>query len=307
MKGLEWKITFLGTSAALPNANRGLSGQLLETQGGSILIDCGEGTQLQLFKIGAKVNRIDFILISHLHGDHFYGIPGLLSSFHLLGRVKPLTIIGPEGIKSILDFLIKLSHEKLSYELHVLELKHEDKKVIFSNNELEIESFPLLHSIPTYGYQVKSVKTELNLDKGKIMALNIGIDWYKKLKAGADYVDEHGLIVKNEMLTLPPIQGNSYAYCSDTKYFLKLSDYVKGVSMLYHESTFTDEHEMEAQNRSHSTASQAAKIAHNAKAKQLVLGHFSSRYKDLSVFKTEAQRYFREVILAEDLMEIKFH
>ncbi len=298
------KLSILGTSAALPAKNRNLSAHLLEIDGHSLLFDCGEGTQFQLKKYKKKIHNISCIFISHFHGDHLFGLPGLISSMHLLDRVKPLTIYGPEGLEQIIKSIYSLSKTKIKYPIEFVVVSGNTKVKILENKYFSVYSFPLKHSIETYGYMFEKAKDLLNIKKQFVKSNKIPVEWFVKIKQGEDYIDDLGNVFKNKDITEPEKDIISYAYCSDTVYFEDLANWVKNVGLLYHESTFLNENKEDAKDKKHSTAQQAAMIANKAGVKKLLLGHFSSRYTDVSDFEKEAKPYFDNVILGKEGLEI---
>lgn len=264
------------------------------------LIDCGEGTQVQLRKQKVKFSRISHIFISHLHGDHFFGLPGLVSTFRLLGREKELHIYGPKGIKEAITLLFKLSDSWTNYPLYFHELTSKKSILLFEDEKVEVRTIPLKHRIYTNGFlfREKPAQRSLNIEAVR----NYGIDKsaFNNIKNGKDAQALNGDLIKNELLTFDPPKIKSYAFCSDTVYNEDIVPIIQGVDVLYHESTFLDAEEHLCQKTKHTTAKQAAAIAKMAQVTMLVLGHYSTRYKSLELFKQEAQAVFSEVELAED-------
>lgn len=295
------KLTILGCHSATPRENKHTTSQLLEVGGNLFLIDCGEGTQIQLRKIKVKFSRIQHIFISHLHGDHFYGLIGLISTFRLLGRTAMLHIYGPKGIKEIITLQLKLAKSWTDYPLHFHELEQDSSQVVFEDETVRVETLPLDHRIYTNGFlfTTQASKRKMNLDA--IKDFDLLPFHFKQLQQGADVTLEDGRILENEVYTLPPSKSKKYAYCSDTAYFEPLVPGIKEVDLLYHEATFLEKNSDLAANTKHSTAKQAAQIAKMANVKQLMLGHFSNRYPNKEDFITEASDTFQNVILAEDL------
>lgn len=293
------KLTILGSGSAVPNLNRGVTAQFLNFNERRILIDCGEGTQLQLRRYKVKFQRLQYIFISHLHGDHFLGIFGLLSSMNLLGRTNKLTIYGPEGLEEIVRHQFKITNVYLDYEMEFVTLNLSGKEKIFEDNSIEVYAFPLKHRTTCYGYFFQEKVRPLNIDKTKIQAYQLTIDEILAVKKGVNVVRDSG-IISNEELTLPPAPLANYAYCTDTQYIPHLADWVKGARLLYHEATFTNTHADRAKATGHSTAEQAAMIAKSAQVERLLLGHFSSRYKETTALKNEAQTIFENVTCVED-------
>ena len=297
------KLTILGSCSAYPTIKRFTTSQILENNGKSYLIDCGEGTQIQLRKNKIKFNTIEHIFISHLHGDHYFGLPGLILTFNLLGRKKPLKIYGPEGIKEIITFLMKKGNTWTNYKLEIVELKNIIPEIILNTTNFSVTTIPLTHGIYTNGFlfRKKTITHKLIIDK----AIELGIDktQYAGIKLGKDGVTENGKIIKNRELVEPLVPDITYAFCSDTIFDRKIIQQIRNCDLLYHESTFLKKHENFATKTFHSTAEQAGIIANESNAKKLILGHFSSRYKDLNLFLEEAKTKFKNVDLA---LENKF-
>jgi ribonuclease Z len=276
------------------------SAQYLEINGEHMLIDCGEGTQMQLRKFGVKFSRIKHVFISHLHGDHFYGLIGLISTFGLLNRQTDLHIYGPAGLKEIIQLQLKLSKSWVDFQLHFHELSSTSSEMILDTDKVEVTTVPLRHRIYTNGFlfREKPAKRKLNME---VISKHKEIDIcdYQNLKDGKDFIESDGHRVENEELTFDPALPLSYAYCSDTTYYENVIHQIENVDLLYHESTFLEEHQDLAETTRHSTAAQAAKIASIAKAGKLILGHFSSRYKDPQLFLKEALEHFGTTELCE--------
>lgn len=294
------KLNILGCHSATPLENAHTTSQVLEVKDHIFLIDCGEGTQIQLRNQKIKFSRIKHIFISHLHGDHFYGLVGLVSTFRLLGRTADLHIYGPKGIKEVLTLQLKLANSWTNYNLFFHELEQEESVLIFKDDSLSVHTIPLDHRVYTNGFLFEEKPGLRRLDKEKIKNYDIPHYDFQQLKLGKDLVLEDGTVVQNDRVTLNPKPIKRYAFCSDTAYNESIVPLVEGVDLLYHEATFLDAHENLAEKTKHSTATQAAKIAQLAKVKRLVLGHFSSRYRDKNGFLTEAAPFFDEVELAVD-------
>ena len=295
------KLTILGCHSATPRENKHTTSQLLEVGGNLFLIDCGEGTQIQLRKSKVKFSRIQHIFISHLHGDHFYGLIGLISTFRLLGRTAMLHIYGPKGIKEIITLQLKLAKSWTDYPLHFHELEQDSSQVVFEDETVRVETLPLDHRIYTNGFLFTTQASKRKMNVDAIKDFDLLPFHFKQLQQGADVTLEDGRILENEVYTLPPSKSKKYAYCSDTAYFEPLVPGIKEVDLLYHEATFLEKNSDLAANTKHSTAKQAAQIAKMANVKHLMLGHFSNRYPNKEDFNTEASDTFQNVILAEDL------
>ena len=294
------QLTILGCNAATPRKNAQTTAQLLEINGQMVLIDCGEGTQIQLRKLGIKFARIQHIFISHLHGDHFYGLIGLISTFRLLGRTADLHVYGPKGIKEVITLQLKLAKSWTDYNLFFHELEEEVATLILDHEKFTVETLPLDHRVYTNGYLFREKEGKRKINSTAVANYGVDLADMENLKQGKDIQLPNGDWVENQLLTFDPAPPKSYAFCSDTAYKPDLAELVQGVSCLYHEATFLDTHQDLAVKTKHSTAEEAAQIAAKAEVGQLILGHFSSRYPDLNVFIEQAQRHFQNVHLAED-------
>jgi len=296
---MSLKLTILGCHSATPRVNAHPTSQFLEIKNHSFLIDCGEGTQVQLRKYSIKFQKIKHIFISHLHGDHVFGLVGLISTFSLLNRESELHVYGPKGIKEIITLQLKLSNSWTHFLLIFHELTSKKSELIFEDENAEIFTIPLDHRIYTNGFLFKEKLGERKLNISTIGEYReIEICDYQNLKNGRDFKLNNGEILKNELLTLDPPKPKSYAFCSDTAYFPQIIPLIKNVSCLYHESTFLKDKENLALKTKHSTAEQAATIAEQANVKQLIIGHYSGRYKNKEAFKTEASAIFKNTLLA---------
>ena len=295
------KLTILGCHSATPRENKHTTSQLLETKGNLFLIDCGEGTQMQLRRSKIKFSRIQHVFISHLHGDHFYGLIGLISTFRLLGRTAPMTIYGPKGIKEIITLQLKLAKSWTNYELHFRELDTTIPELLYEDENVSVSTLPLDHIVYTNGFlfNTKSLKRKINTEA--LGTLNLKPFHYDQLQKGLSIELENGETIENHILTLPPDPPKKYAFCSDTAFHEALIPEIKGVDLLYHEATFLEQHKDLAKKTKHSTAKEAAVIAKKAEVKQLMLGHYSNRYSDKNEFVKEASSIFENVILSEDL------
>ena len=292
------KLTILGSFSAYPSFKGFTTSQVLEHNGKSFLIDCGEGTQIQLRKNKIRFNSIEDVFISHLHGDHYFGLPGLILTFNLLGREKPLNIFGPKGIKEIITSLMKVGKTWTNYKLNFIELNSTKPELILNKNNFTVTTIPLYHRIYTNGFLFRKKTTSHKLIVQK--AINLGIDktQFAGIKLGKDGVTEKGEIINNIKLVEPLSPDIVYAFCSDTLFNLKITEQIRECDLLYHESTFLKKDENFAINTFHSTAEQAAIIAKNSNVKKLILGHFSSRYNDLNLFLEEAKTIFNNSELA---------
>ena len=295
------ELTILGCHSATPRENKHTSSQLIEVAGNLFLIDCGEGTQMQLRKSKAKFSRIKHIFISHLHGDHFYGLIGLISTFRLLGRTTDLHIYGPVGIKESITLQLKLANSWTNYSLCFHELSSTESELIYEDEGVTVSTIPLDHRVYTNGFLFTTKSKMRKINTQAIEGLELEHFHFKQLQQGQSIELSNGELIENEKLTFSPDPPKQYAYCSDTAYNEKIIPLIKGVDLLYHEATFLESHSDLAEKTKHSTALQAAKIAQAAQVKKLVLGHYSNRYDDKAAFIDEASRIFEMVFLAEDL------
>ena len=294
------KLTILGCYAATPRTFTNPTSQILEIKNRLFLIDCGEGTQVQLRKNKIRFSKINHIFISHLHGDHFFGLIGLVSTFTLLNRNTDLHIHGPKGIKEIIKLQLRLANSWTNYNLHFHELESNESEIIFEDDKVVVKTIPLKHRIYTNGFlfEEKIDKRKLNTDA--VQNYEIDKCYYQNIKNGKDITLDDGRVIENAQLTFDPKPPMRYAFCSDTKYNEDIIPIIDGVDVLYHESTFLQSEESLAGKTMHSTAKEAATIALKANVKQLVLGHYSTRYENISLFKEEAETIFPEVLLADD-------
>lgn len=295
---MRFEVTILGSSSATPIYNRNPTAQLLNCNEKFYLIDCAEGTQQQLIRFGLKASRIDHIFISHLHGDHYFGLIGLLSSMHLNGRIKPVHIFGPAAIREILELQFKHSDTTLKYELVYHITNSVRPEIIFENADLTVETIILNHRIPCTGFRFTEKKRLRKLLIDKLEAEQVAVELYPLLKRGLDLTLPDGNLLKNEDYTTDSADPKSYAYCSDTLYDESYFDSIKGCDTLYHEATFLHEMLERANETHHTTALQAAQVAQIVGAKKLLIGHFSSRYKTLNELLEEAQSVFESTSLA---------
>jgi ribonuclease Z len=300
------KVTILGCYAATPRTLTHPTSQVLEIKNHLFLIDCGEGTQVQLRKQKVRFSKINHIFISHLHGDHFFGLPGLVATFRLLGRVNPLHIYGPKGIKEAVTLLLKLGDSWTNYPLHFHELSSQAPEVVFEDKKVTVTTIPLDHRVYTNGFLFREKVGSRKLEAQAVEAHGIDSCYFQNIKDGKDAPNKAGEIIPNAQLSSDPKPTKSYAFCSDTAYFPKIIAQIKEVTVLYHESTFLESESDLATKTKHSTASQAAKIAEAAGVKSLILGHYSTRYDGLQPFKEEAEVYFKPVLLADDGREFEF-
>jgi ribonuclease Z len=303
---MSFHVTILGSGAALPTANRAPSSQYVVCNERHILIDCGEGTQTQLRKYKVHIQRITHILISHLHGDHYFGLVGLLSTLHLLGRDKGLTVYGPEPLEGIIRQQLEIGDTKLGFSLNFVPLNGKEHKLIFEDNKVEIWCFPLRHRIPTNGFVIREKPKERSLDGERFRRDGLSLELIPYFRRGEDVVREDGIRLRADDYSFPAPTPKSYAYCSDTIYDPTLISYIKNVSILYHEATFLHEKLERAKATFHTTASQAAEIAKAAEVEKLLLGHLSARYENGRDHEREARKIFENTQVVEDGDQFKF-
>jgi len=294
------KLNILGCFSATPRRDTNPTAQVLEINNHLFLIDCGEGTQVELRRNKIKFARIKHIFISHLHGDHFFGLVGLISTFRLLTRETELHIHCPKGLKEVITLQMKLADSWTNYPLYFHELTSDVSELIFEDDKVEVWTIPLDHRIYTNGFLFKEKVGERHLNMPAVIEANIDIAYYNKLKQGHDVLNNDGVLIDHQKVTLAPNPPKSYAFCSDTSYKESIVPIIKDVDVLYHESTFLEKHAHLAPKTKHSTAKEAATIAKMANAKTLILGHYSTRYDDLNEFKLEAETIFKPVKLAKD-------
>nr|WP_294946843.1 ribonuclease Z [uncultured Mucilaginibacter sp.] len=295
---MKFEVTILGSSSATPIFNRNPTAQILNINEKLYLVDCAEGTQQQMLRFDVKASRIDYIFISHLHGDHYLGLVGLLSSMHLNGRKKALKVFCPPALKEIIDLQLKYSETTLHYPVEFIFTSDERPMLILDNQDVLVETIPLDHRIPTTGFLFKQKKRQRKLIKEKLEELDIPVAFYTALKKGRDYDAPDGTIYKNDTLTIDSEEPKSYAYCSDTLYNPRYFEQITGATLLYHEATFLNEMLDRAQITHHTTALQAAEVAVKTNAGKLIIGHFSARYKTLNELLDEAQSVFPNTELA---------
>ncbi len=305
---MTFELTILGTSAAVPYKNRFLSGQILNIHGELFLIDCGEAAQFRFQHLGIKHSRLNHIFISHLHGDHCFGIFGLLTSMAMMGREMPIHIYAPEGMEAMIEAVFKATYYKSPFKIHFYVLNtegpHSNATLIFENDKLTVHSFHLNHRVPTCGFIFREKPFPRNIIPEKIKQYNLTYENIKAVKQGFDMKYKEptmeGLIIPNSELTMPPLIPRSFAYCSDTTYFEPILPHVEGVDLLYHEATFLDNMKEHAFMAGHTTALEAGMMAQKARVKQLIIGHYSARYDDLEVLLLEAKTQFPNTVLGMD-------
>lgn len=297
---MNFNVLILGSNSAIPTANKFPSSQLITVNHKYYLIDCGEGTQMQLRRYSAKFQRIEHIFISHLHGDHFFGLIGLLMTMQLLGRDKPLTIFAHEGLQEVIELQLKLSGGQFSFPLSFYTIKRGETGVLLNDGNVEVHTFPLDHRIACNGFLFKEVERPRHILKDRADEYEISISQFQNLKLGLDVENVNGELIKNELVTSAPDKVRSFAYCSDTGYNESIVQHISGCDLLYHEATFGDDMIKRAKETRHSTARQAATIAQLAKVKKLLIGHFSVRYESPAQLLKEALEVFENTVVAKE-------
>lgn len=293
-------LTILGCHAATPRTITNPTSQVLGIKNHLFLIDCGEGTQVQLRKNKVKFSKINHVFISHLHGDHFYGLIGLISTFALLNRSTDLHIYGPKGVKEVITLQLRLSNSWVNYGLFFHELESKESVIIFEDKNVMVKTIPLQHRIYTNGFLFEEKIGDRKLNINAIQEYKIESCYYQNIKNGKDITLDDGQVIANDLLSFDPIPPKKYAFCSDTVYNPSMVSIIQNATVLYHEATFLESEVELATKTMHSTAKQAANIALQANVGQLILGHYSTRYDDKQLFQTEASSVFGKVLLAED-------
>ena len=294
------KLTILGCYAATPRTITNPTAQVLEIRNHMFLIDCGEGTQVQLRKNKLKFSKLNHIFISHLHGDHFYGLVGLISTFMLLNRQTDLHVYGPKGLKEIVLLQLRYANSFTGYNLYFHELESKESEVVFEDDKVLVKTIPLKHRIYTNGFLFQEKPKERKLNIEAVEKYNIDPVYYRKIKYGGDITLDNGTMVPNIELTFDPEPTKSYAFCSDTMYDESIIPIIRDASVLYHETTFLESEADKAEKTMHSTAKEAALIARKASVGELILGHYSTRYDNIEVFRDEAVAIFPNTVLGDD-------
>jgi len=264
------------------------------------MIDCGEGTQIQISEYKIKATKIEYIFISHLHGDHFFGLIGLITSYNLNHRQKPLTIFCPKGLEEIIRLQLKFSDTQLRFELIFIEIEAVNGNVILDTPDFTVSTLQMNHRIPCAGFLFREKNPERRIIKDSLAKYKVDVEQIPALKAGKDYVAEDGTVIANTLITEPPHKERTYAFCTDTSYLESVVPYIKDVDLLYHEATFAADLHERAKETFHSTAPEAAAIAKKAGVKKLLIGHFSARYRELDILLNEAKAVFPHTELAEE-------
>lgn len=289
-------VTILGNNSAVPAFDRHPTSQVVTHDGNNYLVDCGEGTQIQLINYKIRRSKISHIFISHLHGDHYFGLIGLINSFSLLSRLQELHIFAPTPLKEIIDLQLKVADTKLTYDLHIHAIT--GPATILETEKLTVKCFRTNHRIECYGFSFAEKKSPRKLNPDKAKEYEIPASFYERLTNGEDYTNKEGTVIKNELVTDPAKPGKKYAYCADTKYDESIIPHIKGADMIYHETTYLDNLRERAEMRFHSTTKQAAALAKKAGVKKLLIGHFSSKYDTLKEFEQESREIFENTELA---------
>ena len=301
---MTFELTVLGSGSGAPTPSRYNSAQVLNVHERFVLIDCGEGTQFQLRRNSINFNRIELVLISHLHGDHFFGLAGLLNTMHLLGRTKDIHIAGHENLKDFIDTVFSISHFKPGYSIIFHKIEKNRQGLLLEMEKYKVDVFPLKHRITSTGFRITESPTESRIKKEFIFRHNPSVDEIKAIKSGGDFTDKNGTLITNSDIMIPAPPPRSFVYASDTSYFPEIVPYIENADLLYHEATFDRSKYINAREKFHSTAEEAATIAKAAKVKQLLIGHFSARYKDANILLTEACDIFPDTIAAHDGLRI---
>ncbi len=295
----DFRVHILGCSAAIPTSERHTTAQLLNYHNKYFLLDCAEGTQMQLRRLRLPMMKINHIFISHMHGDHYLGLPGLMFSYHLLGRTKTLNIYAPDGLKEIIELQFRISDLKTSYPIKY-HLISQGNQLLYEDTNISVEAIEMHHRLKTYGFLFREKPALRNMRKDAIEKYNIPVEEISRLKAGGDFVTPDGKLITNDNITIDPPPIRKYAFCSDTGYTEQYIDQIKNADLLYHEATFLHDKVDIARQKTHCTTIDAANIAQKAGVKQLMLGHYSARYDDMKLFEEEAKTVFHNTILAEE-------
>lgn len=291
-------VTILGNNSAVPAHDRHPTAQAVTIDGEVLLLDCGEGTQLQIKEYCVKRSKINYIFISHLHGDHYFGLIGLLSSMALINRTQQLHLFAPPALKDLIDLQLKVSDSTLPYQLIFHPLV--EPGILVSEKKFTVEAFKVEHRIECYGFLIRESHSPRKINPQKTLEYEVPASFYDRLQHGEDYWTKSGNCIKNEWVTLPGKKNKAYAYSADTLFTTSFLPVIKGVDLLYHEATYLDDFEDQAKSRFHSTARQAAMIAGQAGAHRLLLGHFSSKYKSLELFESQSKAIFPNTDLSKE-------
>jgi ribonuclease Z len=302
---MTFTVTILGSGAAIPTSDRNPTAQVVNIRNQLLLLDCGEGTQMQLRKAGIRIQKISHIFITHLHGDHYFGLIGFLNSLHLLGRTQELHLYGIQPLSELIDMQLSLSRTTLQYPLIFHPVNTEENAVILDDKHFFVSTIPLNHRVPTCGFLIKEKPEKRKIRKDFLKAARVPVEFFERIKDGEDFIDETGNIHPNHLITSDPPPVKSYAYCTDTAYEESIIPIVSNCDLLYHEATFMEDKAADARAKFHSTAKEAATIALKANVKKLVIGHFSARYNDTDGLLKEAMDVFPDTMLAYDGLNIQ--
>jgi ribonuclease Z len=302
---MNFTLKVLGTASALPTTERYPSAQVLDVRGRLFMIDCGEGAQIQLRKAGVSFLKIEHICLSHIHGDHLFGLFGLLSTMGMLGRSSDLDIYAPASFRPVLDFFLSSFGEGIKFGINFVPLEMKEPEVVYENRTVELLAFPLNHRVDTYGFMIREKLPPYNVHKEAISRYGLSLTEIGTLKRGEDVLRPDGSVVRSDEAAYVPYVPRSYAYCSDTAPFPELSRWIAGVDLLYHEATFPAEMSEMAEKTFHSTTLQAAQTALDAGAKRLLVGHYSSRFPSVDFYLDELKTVFPNAELAHDLDEFE--
>ncbi len=296
----KFEVHILGCGSALPTARHFPTSQVVNLREKLFMIDCGEGAQMQLRRSRLKLSRLNHIFISHLHGDHCFGLPGLISTLSLLGRLAPLHIYGPEGLEEAVHHMLQAFGVHLDYEVVVHSVSTTEHTLVYQDRSVSVYSLPLFHRVPCTGYLFRESQPLPHIRREMIDFYGVPLSQINNIKAGADWTTPDGNVIPNSRLTYPAEPARSYAYCSDTVYLPQLAEHLRGIDLLFHEATFADEYLQRAKETRHSTASQAATLARDCEAKRLCIGHFSARNDDETILLQQAQTLFPKTVLARE-------
>ncbi len=291
-------VTILGNNSAVPAFDRHPTSQVVTHDGISYLVDCGEGTQIQMINYKIRRGKISHIFISHLHGDHYFGLAGLINTFGLLKHPQDLHVFGPSPLRQIIDLQLKVAKTTLPFNLYFHTI-HQGG-LLFENEKIEISCFPTDHRIECYGFLFREKKLPRKIDVGKVEAAGVPVTFYKKLEMGMDFINKNEELIKNELLTDKAAPGKVYVYCADTRYDERILPILQNADLIYHETTYLDNLRERAIERFHTTSRQAATIARKAQVKKLLIGHFSSKYAVLDEFENEAREIFENTEIARE-------
>ena len=297
---MNFELNILGCGSAKPTTRHQPTSQILNVRGKFFMIDCGEGAQAQMQQMGLSMANIGHIFISHNHGDHVFGLPGLIGTMDLLGRTAELHIHGPQQVGELLDFLMRTYYADIKYQVHFYPVDTRQHLLIYEDRSITVHSIPLEHRVPSVGYLFREKPGLPHIRREMIDAFQIPVSQINNIKAGASWTTEDGTVIPHERLTTPATPPRSYAYCSDTVYLPELKDIVKGVNLLFHEATYLHERALRAEQTRHTTALQAATLAREAGVGCLCIGHFSAAIKDENALLREAQSIFPNTVLANE-------